>query len=229
MIYKNVRIGIFRSRPNRFVANVELDGEMCVVHVKNTGRCQELLFDGVRVAVATSDNVNRKTKYDLISVYREDYGWINIDSQVPNILVNDWLSGGSSPFTGITFMNPEFEYGQSRLDFYFEQDGVPSLMEVKGCTLAKYGIGYFPDAPTERGLRHIEELIGAASEGINAYITFVIQINSVDYCMPNREMQPEFADALVRAVGAGVKILFIRCDVGADRIEVRNHHIIEWL
>lgn len=230
MKYSNIVEGNFISRPNRFVAEVMVDDQLCTVHMNNTGRCQELLIEGVPVILKEADNPNRKTKYDLIAVYREDYGWINIDSVAPNEVVAEYLASNPELLPGITFVKPEFTYGDSRVDFYFEQNDVKNLLEVKGCTLVKKGIGMFPDAPTTRGLKHVRELTSAVVEdGINAYVAFVIQVNNIDYVIPNREIQPEFADALRDAVASGVKLLFIRCEVTKDELKVRNAHIIDHL
>lgn len=229
MKYDNVFEGRFINRPNRFVAEVLVEDEISTVHMNNTGRCQELLTKDVPVIVKKADNENRKTKYDLIGVCREDYGWINIDSQVPNELVKEYLESSPELFPGITYLKPEFSFGESRVDFYFEQGEQKNLLEVKGCTLVKNGIGMFPDAPTTRGLKHVKELTEAAKDGYNAYIAFVIQVNNIDYVIPNRQIQPEFADALRDAVVAGVKLLFVRCEVTKDSLSIRNCHIIDHL
>ena len=156
MRYKNVVTGTFVRRHNRFVAEVMINGSLETVHVKNTGRMGELLFPDAKVALTCSDNPNRKTKYDLISVYKESLGWVNIDSQAPNKIVGEWLA-----IQDYTFIKPEYKYGDSRLDFYMEKGDEKYLMEVKGCTLEINGIGYFPDAPSERAVRHVKELIHA--------------------------------------------------------------------
>lgn len=151
----------FIDRPNRFIAHVEVDGQVETVHVKNTGRCRELLLPGATVILSVADNPDRKTKYDLIAVYKEGIGLINMDSQAPNVVVGEYLAGCND----ITFIKPEYKYGDSRIDFYFEKGDMKCLMEVKGVTLERDGICYFPDAPTERGVKHIRELLKAKEEG----------------------------------------------------------------
>ena len=153
MKYSNVVEARFINRPNRFIAHVELDGQIETVHVKNTGRCKELLLPGAKVILERSDNLTRKTRYDLIAVYKEPIGLINMDSQAPNKVVKEWLEGQD-----FDYVKPEYTYGKSRIDFYMEKQGKRYLMEVKGCTLEKEGIGYYPDAPTERGIKHLHEL-----------------------------------------------------------------------
>ena len=156
----------FIDRPNRFIAHVDLNGIVETVHVKNTGRCKELLIKGVTVILEESDNESRKTKYDLIAVYKENFGLINIDSQAPNKVAKEWLESKD-----YTYIKPEYTYGNSRIDFYMEKDDRKYLMEVKGCTLERDGIGYFPDAPTERGVKHIYELIKAKEDGYEVLLT----------------------------------------------------------
>ncbi|NLP45186.1 MAG: DNA/RNA nuclease SfsA, partial [Peptococcaceae bacterium] len=165
MKYKNITYAKFLERPNRFVAYVELDGKVEKVHVKNTGRCQELLLPGSEVVLVKSDNPARKTQYDLIAVYKNGLGWVNIDSQAPNQAVKEWLNNSPALFKNITLLKPEYTYGKFRMDFYLECGTRKILMEVKGCTLEIDGIGYFPDAPTERGVRHLYELAEAAKKG----------------------------------------------------------------
>ena len=152
MKYQNTIKGRFLERPNRFIAYVDVEGNTETVHVKNTGRCKELLLPGREVVLEISDNPNRKTKYDLIAVYKKGLGWVNIDSQAPNAVVKEWLESDQSGFEGITFLKPEYNFGNSRVDFYLECGQRKILMEVKGCTLEIDKIGYFPDAPTERGV-----------------------------------------------------------------------------
>lgn len=229
MKYANHVEAIFIKRPNRFVAQVLVDGVEETAHVKNTGRCQELLFEGARVILVESDSATRKTKYDLVSVYRDGYGWINIDSQAPNVVTKEWLDSSDSLFGSDTFIKPECPYGASRIDFYLENDKERILVEVKGCTLVKVGMGFFPDAPSERAVKHLKELTEAIDEGYTCYVAFVIQVNNIDYVLPNREMQPEFADALREAVKKGVKILLLRCEVTPDSLVIKNHHVIDHL
>ena len=204
----------FIDRPNRFIAHVDLNGIVETVHVKNTGRCKELLIKGVTVILEESDNESRKTKYDLIAVYKENFGLINIDSQAPNKVVKEWLESKD-----YTYIKPEYTYGNSRIDFYMEKDDRKYLMEVKGCTLERDGIGYFPDAPTERGVKHIYELIKAKEDGYEVSLAFVIQMEGVNEVLPNIETHPEFGVAIDDAKKAGVNIVFIKCRVYENRLE----------
>lgn len=169
MIYENVVNAVFIQRKNRFVAEVEIDGKRELVHVKNTGRLGELLLEGVPVCMQDCSSEKRKTRYDIISVYKEGLGWVNIDSQATNKVVFEWLLNN-----GYTAIHPEYTYGASRLDFSFEKEGEQFLMEVKGCTLEKDGIGFFPDAVSERAVKHCKELIKAKNEGKHAILAFVI-------------------------------------------------------
>ena len=204
----------FIDRPNRFIAHVDLNGIVEAVHVKNTGRCEELLIEGVTVILEESDNESRKTKYDLIAVYKENFGLINIDSQAPNKVAKEWLESKD-----YTYIKPEYTYGNSRIDFYMEKDDRKYLMEVKGCTLERDGIGYFPDAPTERGVKHIYELIKAKEDGYEVSLAFVIQMEGVNEVLPNIETHPEFGVAIDDAKKAGVNIVFIKCRVYENRLE----------
>ena len=215
MKYQNVIHAEFVSRPNRFVAEVLVEGKPETVHVKNTGRCKELLYPGVDVILEVSDNPNRKTKYDLICVYKENLGWVNIDSQAPNKVVKEWLAGQD-----YDLVRPEYTIGDSRIDFYMEKNGEKYLMEVKGCTLEIDGIGYFPDAPTERGVKHLRELQKAAEEGYHCFAAFVIQMEGVQEVRPNVEMHKEFGDALESAKQAGVEVLCLMCAVTEDTLEI---------
>ena len=215
MRYKNVVKAVFRDRPNRFIANVELDGRNETVHVKNTGRCRELLIPGCSVILAGSDDRKRKTRYDLVSVYKPSTGVLfNIDSQAPNRIVKEYLENECS----YDLIKPEHTYGGSRIDFYMEKGQQKYLMEVKGCTLEIDGKGYFPDAPTERGARHIRELIRAKREGYNAIICFVIQMAGVTEVEANRATDPSFADALSEAKKEGVGILLLKTEVKEDSV-----------
>ncbi len=212
MQYGTIVRGTFIERPNRFVAHVLINDVPETVHVKNTGRCRELLLPGARVILECSDNPARKTKYDLISVYKEGLGLVNIDSQAPNKVAAEWLKRQPD----ISFIKPEYTYGTSRLDFYFERkcnDMVKCLAEVKGVTLERNGIGYFPDAPTERGVKHLKELTGAVSRGFQCYLIFVIQMEGIDLVYPNTETHPEFGQALEQAAAAGVQVIYLGCRV----------------
>ena len=218
MKYKNTKLCRFISRPNRFIALVH-DGEQeLVCHVKNTGRCRELLLPDCKVIVDFSDNPQRKTPCDLIAVYKNEL-LINIDSQAPNKAVAEWLaSGGFSD--GVTLIKPECTYKNSRFDFYVEADGRRIFAEVKGVTLEENGVVLFPDAPTERGVKHVWELIDAKENGYDAYIFFVIQMEKCRYFTPNEKMHPEFAEALRIASDKGVKIRALNCRVTEDEMEI---------
>lgn len=218
MKYGKITKAYFVERPNRFIARVELNGSIETVHVKNTGRCKELLLPGSTVILEESDNPERKTKYDLIAVYKEGLGLVNIDSQAPNKVALEWL--GSQ---GYDLIRPEYTYGNSRIDFYMEKNGEKYLMEVKGCTLEVDGIGYFPDAPTERGVKHIHELIKAKQEGYNAALAFVIQMPGIHEVRPNVATHPEFGTAMEEARKAGVDIVFIECQVYEGELKAGTH------
>jgi sugar fermentation stimulation protein A len=220
MKYTNQYPAIFISRPNRFIATVDIEGTIETVHVKNTGRCRELLIPGVKVMLEKSNNPDRKTKYDLVMVYKENLGWVNIDSQMPNALVREWLESEPEEFSGLTLIKPEYTYGDSRVDFYLERGDEKILIEVKGVTLEIDGIGYFPDAPTERGVKHIRELIKARREGYEAYIAFVIQMNGIKEVRANMNTHREFGVALVEAQKAGVKVLMLECNVSENEIKI---------
>lgn len=204
MKYQNVVQGKFISRPNRFIAYVEINGEAQVVHVKNTGRCRELLVPGATVYLEKSDNPVRKTTYDLIAV-EKGTRLINMDSQIPNKMVEEWLKKGEF-IQGICRIRPETQYGNSRFDFYVETKEDKIFIEVKGVTLEKQGIVQFPDAPSDRAVKHVEELIRAGKEGYRAIILFVIQMKGVKIFTPNRDTHPEFAEVLEKALLNGVEI-----------------------
>lgn len=215
MKYNNIITANFISRPNRFIAHVDIDGVDTVVHVKNTGRCRELLLPGVRVYLEKAQNPERKTPYDLVAV-EKDGRIINIDSQAPNIVVKEWLISQGE----YDRVQPEYKFGNSRIDFYMEKGDQRFLMEVKGCTLFRDGIGYFPDAPTERGAKHLRELTGAIAEGYNTAVAFVIQGEGINEVRPNEDTDPEFARAFREAVNAGVKIIFFTCEVASDELKI---------
>lgn len=215
MKYHTIVSGHFIDRPNRFIAHVEIDGVVQTVHVKNTGRCKELLLPGADVRLEVCDNPKRKTKYDLVAVYKPGLGWVNIDSQAPNKVVQEWLLT-----QGFDFVRPEYSYGDSRIDFYMEKNDQQYLLEVKGCTLEVDGIGHFPDAPTQRGVKHLHELAQAAQGGLHCAVAFVIQMEGISEVRPNTTMHPEFATALEQAKAAGVKILFLLCHVTPDGLVV---------
>ena len=205
MKYDKIQEGRFIDRPNRFIAHVELDDREETVHVKNTGRCRELLIPGAAVYVQDGQNPERKTKWDLIAVQKQNR-LINIDSQIPNQVVREWLEKGHL-FENITRIRPEYTYGNSRFDLYVEADGKKALIEVKGVTLEDNGAARFPDAPSERAVKHLEELIQAMENGYEAYVFFVIQMKDVRYFTPNINTHPQFGEALKKAAAAGVKIL----------------------
>ena len=215
MKYREIVKGIFISRPNRFIAKVSVNGKEETVHVKNTGRCRELLTDNAKVILEVSDNPKRKTKYDLIMVYKPSLGWVNMDSQAPNKVVAEWLEKQD-----YDYIKPEYVYGDSRIDFYMEKGDTKYLMEVKGCTLEIDGVGYFPDAPTERGVKHLKELAGASKKGYKCYLAFVIQMEGIDIVKPNTKTHKEFAESLKLAEKEGVEILFLKCKVGEDSLEI---------
>ena len=215
MVYENVTKAVFINRPNRFIAEVEIDGKREIVHVKNTGRCKELLIPGCEVWLTAPGTPNRKTKYDLIAVRKDTGILFNIDSQAPNKVVKEWLET-----QGYDVVIPEYTYGDSRIDFYMERGKEKYLMEVKGCTLEVDGMGYFPDAPTERGVKHIRELIKAKKAGYHAMLCFVIQMDGVSEVKANVDTHPEFGVALEEAKKAGVEILFLRCHVEPDTLTV---------
>ena len=245
MHYHHITTATFVSRPNRFIAQVRLfDGTEETVHVKNTGRCKELLIPGYTVYLEKSENPNRKTLYDLVAVekrYDQVSNWknypeafrkrmkngmeksllFNIDSQAPNKVVHEWLQN-----QGYSKIKPEYTFGNSRVDFYLEKTDATTgktekiLMEVKGCTLEIDGVGYFPDAPTERGVKHLNELAAAVSKGYKSILAFVIQMEGVEKVLPNTKAHPEFAAALKNAQNAGVEVWFLPCKVQPDNLYI---------
>lgn len=218
MRYDNIHKGKFLSRPNRFIANVEIDGKAEVCHVKNTGRCKELLIEGCTVWLDHSDSESRKTAFDLVAVEKGDR-LINMDSQAPNKAVGEWLRE-KMPFGESFSVYPEKKYGNSRFDFYLESQDRKIFMEVKGCTLEKDGVVLFPDAPTLRGVKHIEELSHCLDEGYESYIMILVQMSDVKYFTPNYDTHPEFGEALEKASRKGVKILCYDCNVTHDSMTV---------
>ena len=218
MEYPRMVPGRFLARPNRFIAHVEIDGEAQVVHVKNTGRCRELLPVGAEVWCQESTNPNRKTKYDLITV-RKGKRLINMDSQAPNIAAGEWLRGGG--LGQIENLKAEAFHGNSRFDFSFTKDGKPCYLEVKGVTLENDGVCAFPDAPTERGAKHLKGLTKLAQEGYGAYVLFVIQMADVKYLHPNDATDPAFGAALREAAANGVQVLSMDCAVTESTMDLR--------
>lgn len=219
MYYPNMTPGVFLSRPNRFIAKVEIDGAVEIVHVKNTGRCRELLPVGAAVWCQRSDNPNRKTKYDLITV-RKGTRLINMDSQAPNTAAGEWLRSGG--LGNLQNLRAETVHGDSRFDFSFTLDGKRCFLEVKGVTLETDGICAFPDAPTERGAKHLRGLTQASRNGFGAYVLFVIQMTDV-YCLhPNDTTDPEFGRALREAAANGVNVMAVDCIVTEDTMTIHD-------
>lgn len=218
MQYQTVKKAVFLRRPNRFIAQVELEGAEETVHVKNTGRCRELLVPGVTVYLAEGANPNRKTRYDLIAVEKGDR-LINMDAQAPNRVFGEWVAAGGF-CSGLTLLRPETTWGNSRFDFYWEssENGRKGFVEVKGVTLEENGAVYFPDAPTERGVKHVEELIACRAAGYEAALFLVVQMEGVAYWSPNDRTHPAFGDAVRRAAAAGVEILCRDCRVTPDSL-----------
>lgn len=212
-------VGSFLARPNRFIAHVEIDGNTEVCHVKNTGRCRELLPTGAKVWCEVSNNPARKTKYDLITVQKGER-LINMDSQAPNIAAKEWLLAGG--LGKIENLKSETTQGESRFDFSFTKDGRPCFLEVKGVTLENDGICAFPDAPTQRGAKHLRGLSQLAKEGYGAYVLFVIQMTDVKYLHPNDATDPNFGAALRQAAADGVQILAVDCRVTEDSLDIEN-------
>lgn len=213
MRYHNMVKGIFLSRPNRFIAHILLGGKEEICHVKNTGRCRELLQPGVTVWCQYFENTNRKTKYDLIAVQKGER-LINMDSQAPNVAAKEWLlSGGLGEISNV---KAETVHGDSRFDFSFVKDGKRCFLEVKGVTLENAGVCAFPDAPTERGVKHLKGLTRAAEDGFDAYVLFVIQMENVKYLHPNDATDPAFGSALREAAAVGVNLLAMDCRVTED-------------
>ena len=216
MRYKDVRTAKFLSRPNRFIACIEIAGRQEICHVKNTGRCRELLTPDAQVIVQEVNSNNRKTKYDLIGVYKGNR-LINIDSQVPNKVFHEWLLRNKF-IPEIKFIKPECAYNRSRFDFYIETGLRKIFVEVKGVTLETNGVALFPDAPTERGLKHINDLCQCLHEGNEAYLVFIIQMKDVRYFAPNYKTHRAFGEALRNADRQGVKIMALDCEVAGDSI-----------
>jgi len=211
MIYDNICIGIFLARPNRFITHIKVDGKIEIAHVKNTGRCKELLIPGAKVILHKSGNPNRSTQYDLITVWKSDR-LVNIDSQAPNKVFLELLQSGQY-IDGITHIKPEAKYGGSRFDFYVEAGERKIFIEVKGVTLEDDGVVLFPDAPTERGVKHLNELAQCVQDGYEAQVVFVIQMSNVRHFTPNNKMHPAFGEALNAADRTGVKVAALDCVV----------------
>lgn len=225
MYYEHIIKGCFISRPNRFIAHVQLeDGQVVVCHVKNTGRCRELLVPGATVYLQEWDKPTRKTNFDLIGVEKQvEQGGapilINMDAQAPNAVFREWAEEGHF-VPDLTRLRPETRWGNSRFDFYWETDSRRGFVEVKGVTLEENGHAFFPDAPTERGVKHLEELIACHGEGYEAAVCFVVQIAGVRGFSPNDRTHPAFGEALRRAAAAGVQILARACSVTTDSLTI---------
>ena len=218
MTYPNSIPARFLSRPNRFVAQVELDGVETTVHVKNTGRCRELLVPGARVWLVKSDNPSRKTAYDLVAVEKGDR-LINMDSQAPNAVFGEWAQAGWF-VPGLTLLEPEYKHGDSRFDFCWEAGDRKGFVEVKGVTLEQDGAVYFPDAPTQRGIKHLHGLTTCLDEGYEAAVCFVIQMEQAYFFSPNDETHPAVGEALRQAHAAGVRVLALSCSVTPDSLSI---------
>ena len=220
MKYENIKKGIFLERPNRFIAHGLVDGHKEVIHVKNTGRCKELLVPGATIYVEEFDNPHRKTKWDLIAVKKGDL-FINMDSGAPNKVVGEWLlKSQHSDFQGMTLMKSEVKYRSSRLDFYVETKEKKIYIEAKGVTLEVDRVAKFPDAPSERAVKHVLELIQAKEEGYDAYVFFVIKMKGIRYFTPNEDTHPQFKEVLIKAKEKGVKLLAYDCIVKPDELVI---------
>jgi sugar fermentation stimulation protein A len=221
MIYPNIRPGIFINRPNRFIAHVEVEGVEEVCHVKNTGRCRELLIPGATVWLVESDNPDRKTRFDLVAVEKvrgEQTLLINMDSQAPNHIFREWAEGGNFR-PGLKILRGETTFGNSRFDFYWEDSEKRGFVEIKGVTLEHDGVVRFPDAPTERGVKHLEELMAAKAAGYEAAVCFVVQMEGMRWLEPNDATHPAFGEALRRCAGAGVEVFALECETAPGYVK----------
>ena len=218
MIYDNITEGVFSARPNRFIAEVEISGETTVCHVKNTGRCRELLIPGAKVYLNRSNNPRRATRYDLVAVYKDER-LVNIDSQAPNKAFLEYLKAGQY-LSGLSLIKPEAKFGTSRFDFYVEAERRRIYIEVKGVTLEEEGAALFPDAPTLRGVRHLRELRDCLGLGYEAHVVFVIQMGGAKYFTPNDNTHPEFGETLRDAAEAGVRVSALDCRVTPAGMEI---------
>ncbi len=220
MLYSNIHEGIFIDRPNRFIAKVLVDGVQELCHVKNTGRCRELLVPGAKLLLEKASNPARKTKYDLVKVYKGDR-LINMDSNAPNAVFMEFLRDGGLGFVP-DLIRPEYTHGDSRFDFYFEHGGAKAFAEVKGVTLEEGNIARFPDAPTQRGIKHLRGLMECVRQGYEAYAVFVIQMRHIDSFEPAWHKHREFGLALQEAAAAGVNVLAFDCDVTTDGLSIAD-------
>lgn len=226
MRYTNIHAAVFRSRPNRFIAIVELDGREETVHVKNTGRCRELLVPGCTVYLEKSENPARRTAYDLVAVNKNGM-LINMDAQAPNQVFKEWAGSGGFR-DDLSLLRAETTWGDSRFDFYWEAGDKRGFAEVKGCTLEENGHARFPDAPTERGVKHLRELVQAQREGYHCCVCFVLQMKGCHVFSPNEQTHPEFAAALCDAADAGVQILAVDCIVTPDSLTIDSAVPVEF-
>lgn len=215
--YDRIRTGFFESRPNRFIAQVKLDGRIETCHVKNTGRCRELLIPGASVYLQEADKPERKTRFDLVAVRHQDGRIVNIDSQIPNKIVGEWLEKGQL-FSKAAQIYPERRFGNSRFDFYVEDGKRKAFLEVKGVTLDEGGTARFPDAPTERGVRHMRELVSCLEAGYEAYLIFVVQMKGIREVQANWVRHREFGEVLAEIADRGVQVLAFDCQVTSEEI-----------
>lgn len=220
MRYEKMVEGVYLRRPNRFIAHIQINGKEEICHVKNTGRCRELLVPGTKVWCLDAQSPNRKTRYDLIAVQKGTQ-LINMDSQAPNAATKEWLLAGG--LGKISDLKPETQYGDSRFDFSFVKDAKQCFLEVKGVTLETDGVCAFPDAPTVRGTKHLRELTSLAQQGNGAYVLFVIQMKNVKYLHPNDATDPDFGIALRQAAAAGVQVLAVDCQVTPDSMVISEN------
>ena len=221
MTYPNIRPGIFIKRPNRFIAHVEVDGAEEICHVKNTGRCRELLVPGAKVWLVESDNPARKTRFDLVAVEKvraDGTLLINMDSQAPNHIFREWAEAGNFR-PGLKILRGETTFGNSRFDFYWEDSAKRGFVEIKGVTLEHDGVVRFPDAPTERGVKHLEELISAKAAGYEAAVCFIVQMEGMDHLEPNDATHPAFGDALRKCAAAGVEVFALECETAPGYVK----------
>ena len=221
MTYPNIHPGIFIRRPNRFIAHVEVNGAEEVCHVKNTGRCRELLVPGAKVWLVESDNPARKTRFDLVAVEKvrgEETLLVNMDSQAPNHIFREWAQEGNFR-PGLKILRGETTFGNSRFDYYWEDSEKRGFVEIKGVTLEQDGVVRFPDAPTERGVKHLEELISAKAEGYEAAVCFIVQMEGMKHLEPNDATHPAFGEALRKCAAAGVEILALECETAPGYVK----------
>ena len=229
MTYPNIHPGIFIRRPNRFIAHVEVNGAEEVCHVKNTGRCRELLVPGAKVWLVESDNPARKTRFDLVAVEKvrgEETLLVNMDSQAPNHIFREWAQEGNFR-PGLKILRGETTFGNSRFDYYWEDSEKRGFVEIKGVTLEQDGVVRFPDAPTERGVKHLEELIAAKTAGYEAAVCFIVQMEGMKHLEPNDATHPAFGDALRRCAAAGVEVFALECETAPGYVKAVRPILVE--